>query len=66
MTVGLSKSYNEKSKGEGVGVANQRPRTLHRGCRHPQRMLATSVERSGLPIGGTDPLPLRFFVMGLK
>ncbi|PKI56875.1 hypothetical protein CRG98_022704 [Punica granatum] len=45
----------EKSKEEGIGAANRRPQTLHRGCRHPQRTLATLVEGSGSPIGGLDP-----------
>ncbi|PKI26344.1 hypothetical protein CRG98_048967, partial [Punica granatum] len=46
-------SYNEKSKGEGVG--DWRPRTLHQERRHPERTLTTSVEGSGSSIGGPDP-----------
>ncbi|PKI76131.1 hypothetical protein CRG98_003492 [Punica granatum] len=35
-----------------VGVANRRPRPLHRGHQYPRRMPATSVEGSGSSIGG--------------
>ncbi|PKI45069.1 hypothetical protein CRG98_034531 [Punica granatum] len=50
----------------GVEAANRRPRPLHHGHRSPLWVPAPSVEGSGSPIGGLDPLPLRFFFIGLK
>ncbi|PKI71442.1 hypothetical protein CRG98_008115 [Punica granatum] len=41
--------------GERVGAANWQSRTLHRGCRHPQKTPVTSVEGSGTSIGSLDP-----------
>ncbi|PKI57572.1 hypothetical protein CRG98_022043, partial [Punica granatum] len=39
----------------GIGVTNRRPRPLHRGCQHPQKMLAPSVKGLGSLIGSPDP-----------
>ncbi|OWM79638.1 hypothetical protein CDL15_Pgr023050 [Punica granatum] len=39
----------------GFGASNRQPRLLHRGRRRPLWASATSVEGSGLPIGGPDP-----------
>ncbi|PKI50612.1 hypothetical protein CRG98_028999 [Punica granatum] len=104
-----ARSYNEKSKGKGVGVAalhqgcqhpqghrrpwwigqqprpqidrelqlgvpgglgveaaDRLPRPLHRDHWHPLWVPTPSVEGLGLPIGGPDLFPFRFFVIRLK